>query len=61
MAQANGRGFFRNAVEALIEARTRQADRYVKGVLLMLDDDTLQANGYGSRKDLHKSATPIRR
>lgn len=57
MAQANGRGFFRNAVDALIEARTRQADRYVKGALLRLDDATLAANGY-SREELQKGAKP---
>lgn len=57
MAQANRRGFFRNAVDALIEARTRQADRYVKSALLMLDDETLKANGY-TRQELRKAAMP---
>lgn len=40
------RGFFRSAMDAIVEARTRQADRYVNSALLMLDDETLKANGY---------------
>lgn len=49
------RGFFRNAVDALIEARSRQASRYVNGALLMLDDETLKAHGY-TREALRKGA-----
>ncbi|MCV0397863.1 MAG: hypothetical protein K5872_10170 [Rhizobiaceae bacterium] len=49
-----GRGFFRNAVDALVEARTRQAARYVNGALLMLDDETLKASGY-SREELRRN------
>lgn len=49
------RGFFRNALDNLIEARSRQATRYVNGALLMLDDETLAANGY-NRAELAKSA-----
>ena len=45
------RGFFRNAVDALVAAREKQAQRYVAGALLMLDDETLRANGY-SRSEL---------
>ncbi|MFN4272749.1 MAG: hypothetical protein ACK4F5_08045 [Aliihoeflea sp.] len=41
-----GRGFFRSAMDAIVEARTRQADRYVNGALMMLDDETLRSNGY---------------
>lgn len=48
-----GRGFFRNAVSALVEARERQASRYVNNALLMLDDDTLKAHGY-SRDELKR-------
>lgn len=48
-------GFFRNAFNALIEARTKQANRYVAGALLKLDDETLAAHGY-SREALKKSA-----
>lgn len=46
-------GFVRNAVNAFIRARERQADRYVTGALLMLDDETLKANGY-NRAELRK-------
>ncbi|PDQ19388.1 hypothetical protein CN311_19810 [Mesorhizobium sanjuanii] len=49
------RGFFRNAMNALIEARQREANRYVSGVLLYLDDETLKAHGY-DREDLRKAA-----
>jgi hypothetical protein len=41
-----GRGFFRSAMDAIVEARTRQADRYVNSALLMLDDATLRAHGH---------------
>ncbi|HEU4987601.1 MAG TPA: hypothetical protein VFT89_11115 [Rhizobiaceae bacterium] len=51
MAGKAKRGFFRNAVDALVEARQRQANRYVNSALLMLDDKTLKANGY-TRADL---------
>lgn len=53
MAQA-AKGFFRNAMDALIEARTRQANAYVNNALRALDDKTLKAYGY-SRKDLQKN------
>ncbi|MET0170687.1 MAG: hypothetical protein ABW191_09955 [Aliihoeflea sp.] len=56
MANAAKGGFFRNAMNALVEARTRQADRYVNGALLMLDDETLRAHGY-KREDLAKRAS----
>jgi hypothetical protein len=56
MANAGKRGFFRSAMDALVEARTRQADRYVNGALLMLDDETLRAHGY-NREDLAKRTT----
>ena len=49
------RGFFRNALDNLIEARSRQAASYVNGALLMLDDETLAANGY-NRADLARNA-----
>lgn len=51
MTSNAGRGFFRGALDALMEARARQANRYVNGALLMLDDKTLEANGY-KRADL---------
>ncbi|WP_353025895.1 hypothetical protein [Mesorhizobium sp. M1399] len=49
------RGFFRSAVNALIEARQREASRYVSGVLLGFDDETLKAHGY-DREELKKAA-----
>lgn len=49
-------GFFRSALDAMMAARERQANRYLAGVLLKYDDDTLRANGY-SRADLEKRAS----
>lgn len=40
------RGFFRNAVDAVMAAREKQASRYVASALLMLDDETLKASGF---------------
>lgn len=54
MTRNAGRGFFRGAFEALVEARARQASRYVNGALLMLDDKTLEANGY-NRAELKRT------
>jgi hypothetical protein len=42
-------------MHALVEARRREATRYVNGVLLFLDDETLSANGY-DREELRKGA-----
>jgi hypothetical protein len=53
MANNTSRGFFRGALDALIEARSKQASRYVNGALLMLDDETLAANGY-NRNELKR-------
>ena len=47
------RGFFRNAVDAMVAAREKQASRYVAGALLSLDDETLKLHGY-SREDLRQ-------
>ncbi len=58
MASNNGRGFFRGALDALIEARARQANRYVNGALLSLDDKTLAANGYSRAELVRKGASP---
>ncbi|WP_274628358.1 hypothetical protein [Arvimicrobium flavum] len=38
--------FFRNALNAFIAVRERQAAAYVNGVLLSLDDETLAQHGY---------------
>ncbi|MBA4783452.1 MAG: hypothetical protein H2045_09575 [Rhizobiales bacterium] len=45
----NKKSFF----TGLIEARQRQANRYINGYLLTLDDATLTSRGY-NRKDLLK-------
>lgn len=47
------RGFFRNAMDAMISARSKQAQRYVNNALLMLDDESLRASGY-TRAELQK-------
>ena len=59
MTKANKKGFFGHALDALIEARSRQVAGYVNGTLLLLDDETLKAHGY-SRDELKKRphATP---
>jgi hypothetical protein len=50
------KGFFAGAFDAMIAAREQQAQRYVNGALLMLDDATLKAHGY-SRDELKKRAS----
>jgi hypothetical protein len=54
---ATRRGFFRNAVDALIAAREKQAEAYVSRALLGLDDRTLKAYGY-DRAELARRAGP---
>ena len=49
-------GLFRSALDAFMEARQRQANRYVSGVLLSLDDETLRRHGY-SRAELKKHSS----
>lgn len=53
------RGFFRNAVNALVAAREKQAQRYVAGALLMLDDETLKANGYTRAELQGRNSAPF--
>lgn len=55
MASSGKRGFLRNAFDAMIAARQREANRYVNGVLLMLDDEALKARGY-DRAELNRSS-----
>ena len=50
------RGFFRNALATVVDARQRQANQYVNGALLMLDDATLKQHGY-TREELRRSGT----
>ena len=50
---ASKTGFFRSAFDAIVEARQKEANRYVSNALLMLDDATLKAHGY-DRAELRK-------
>jgi len=52
------KNFFRNALDAMIEARAKQANRYVNGALLMLDDKTLAQNGL-KREELSRNASAM--
>jgi hypothetical protein len=47
--------FFRNAFEAVVAARSAQADRTISSALLLLDDETLRSRGY-RREDLERRA-----
>ena len=49
-------GFFRNAIGAMMDAREKQASRYVAGVLLKYDDETLKAGGF-TRAELERRAS----
>lgn len=44
---------FRTAFQRVVAARERQASRYVNGVLMNLDDQTLQGMGT-SREELRR-------
>jgi hypothetical protein len=50
------RGFFRSALDAMVAAREKQARAYVNGALLMMDDETLKANGY-TREELRRRSS----
>lgn len=52
------RGFFRNAFDALITARQREAARYVNGALLAYDDETLKALGH-NREELKRRSRSL--
>lgn len=58
-ASANKPGFFRSALNAVIEGRQREAEHYVNSVLLTLDDETLKSYGY-DRAELAKRGTSNR-
>jgi hypothetical protein len=58
-ATTNKPGFFRSVLHALVEARQREAECYVNGVLLSLDDETLKSHGY-SRAELSRRGTSDR-
>lgn len=48
-------GFFRNAFDAMVAAREKQARAYIRGALLLMDDETLKAHGY-NREELKRRA-----
>ena len=52
---SRGNGFFYNALEAMIAAREKQANRYVANAMLRFDDETLRAQGF-TRAELKKRA-----
>lgn len=58
-ATAHKNGIFSKALTAFIEARQREADRYVNGVLLSFDDETLKRHGY-KRSELARRGTSNR-
>lgn len=55
------RNFFRTAFDRVVEARERQARRYVNSALLSLDDETLSALGHRREEMLKDGATSFRR
>jgi hypothetical protein len=57
MSNPANRNMFRSAFDAMVAARSRQAQSYANGALLMLDDETLKAHGL-SRSELKKNARP---
>lgn len=55
---ANCTNIFRSMIDAMVEARGREASKYVTGALLMLDDESLKARGL-NRQDLLKGRQPF--
>lgn len=51
------RGIFRNAMNALIAAREKQAQAYVNRALLSFDDATLKAYGYDRAELTHRAGS----
>lgn len=52
-------GFVRRAFDRMIDARSKQARRYVNGYLLSLDDATLAAHGYDRAELEREGSSPI--
>ena len=57
MATNSKRGFLKEAMDALIASRERQAIRNVNSVLLSLDDEALASRRY-TRAELKRRAGP---
>ena len=55
---ANRKNMFHSIIDAMVEARAREASKYVNGTLLMLDDENLKARGL-NRNDLLKGRQPF--
>lgn len=53
------KGFFARALDRMVEARMREAQRVVNGYLLTLDDQTLAELGH-DRAALRRLGTPAR-
>ena len=49
-------GLFRNAYKNIVDARQSQADRFVNGAYLKMDDESLKAMGK-SRAELKRNAS----
>ena len=50
-------GFVRRAFDRMVDARAKQARRYVNGYLLSLDDATLAAHGFDRAELEREGAT----
>ncbi|MEZ5840730.1 MAG: hypothetical protein R3D02_10020 [Hyphomicrobiales bacterium] len=57
-AEQRAPGFFKRALDRLIEARERRARLYVNAHLLMLDDETLAAAGFDRKTLEAEGASP---
>jgi len=51
--------FLKSVIQAFTNARQAEAERYVTGVLLAYDDETLRRYGY-ARADLRRRSGSIR-
>jgi hypothetical protein len=51
------RGVLRGALDALIEARSRQAERYVNGFMMILGDEALEKRGIDRQTLLKRSSS----
>lgn len=47
------KSMFKNALDSMVAAREKQARRYVNGMLLGLDDETLKSTGR-TREDIRR-------
>lgn len=52
-------GLVRRAFDRMVQARSQQANRYVNGYLLSLDDATLASHGYDRAELERQGSTPM--